>query len=195
MDMAGWQNNMESWKCGRHVAAFWCDTEAGAREGACETKGHGESAGGWSESQDTGLENAASLLLLVPVSPVDSRGVMATVFSETQCHGDSALVAGSSSDTELTLATGTEIKSVMFRGCDYEADEDCANRELFAKFYRNKGFVEGDDSRWNTMFEEMNNLQVKQGKKNRCYDIPVENNISTQWFTDRIGSLEFGHMD
>jgi len=100
MDMAAWENNMESWKCGRHVMAYWCDTKSGWDDKSCFTKGHGESASGWSESQDTGLENAASFLTLIPYEPEDHDGVFATVFSETRCHGDSAAVIGASPDTK-----------------------------------------------------------------------------------------------
>ena len=52
-----WHNDMESWKCGRDVIAQWCDTKASYLDNSCRTKGVGESAHGWAESQDTGMEN------------------------------------------------------------------------------------------------------------------------------------------
>jgi len=80
----------------------------------------------------------------------------------------------------------------MFSGCDYKADEDCENRELWAAFARNKNFDWGTNAWYWTNYKVMTNLQVPDGRKNYCFDIPEGN----RWerFTDNINSLRFGYM-
>lgn len=102
---------MSSWKCGKQVAVKFCRLEDGVD---CDERGNGESAAGYAESQDTGLDNEISSMVLTPYLPEIFRAI--TVFSETGCHGDSAVLwAGQDyNDTEAQLQTGNNIKSVMF---------------------------------------------------------------------------------
>lgn len=108
---------MSSWKCGKKVAVKFCRLEDGVD---CDERGNGESAAGYAESQDTGLDNEISSMVLTPYLPEIFRAI--TVFSDSDCHGDSAILwAGQNyNDTEAQLHTGNDIKSVMFpEGADW----------------------------------------------------------------------------
>jgi len=159
-------NNMESWKCGKNVAAKWCDTKASFEDGSCSLKGKGESVHGWAESQDTGMENQASFLIMQAYKQEElTLGALATVFSETNCHGDSSMVNGQVFDTQTMLTTGTQIKSIMFSRCD-----ECESNLYRAEFFRNSDLEEGWES-WKTMSLLMEDLEVPLSERNRCWNL------------------------
>jgi len=102
---------MSSWKCGKNVAVKFCKLRNGI---GCDMIGFGESAAGYAESQDTGLDNDISHMVLTPYFPNERRAI--TVFSETECHGDSSVIWADQTynNTEAQLHTGNKIRSVMF---------------------------------------------------------------------------------
>ena len=115
---------MSSWKCGRKVAVNFCTRSNGY---LCDSnRNYGESAGGGAESQDTGIDNSLTRMVLTPYEPSTLQAI--TVFSETQCHGDSAVLWSDKeySDTingENRLTLGNNIMSVMLpEGSDWQVD-------------------------------------------------------------------------
>ena len=119
-----WDNKMSSWKCGRNTAVKFCTRSNGYR---CEDSRHyGESAGGNAESQDTGIDNSLTKMVLTPYDPAVLPAI--TVFSMTECHGDSAVLwsnvdYSSTTSGEGRLTLGNNIKSIMVpEGSDWQVD-------------------------------------------------------------------------
>ena len=143
---SGWHNTLESFKCGKNVRAQWCDSKRLWDEGKCHKKGKGESASGWAESQAVGMLNTASHLVLTPYDPENSDEVVATVFSETNCHGNSSVIRNRSGDTRNELNTGNDIKSIMFASTSFD-DSTPTTTNYRAEFFKYPNYNQGIASR------------------------------------------------
>ena len=74
-----WDNTMSSWKCGKNVAARFCTQADGSQ---CQEAGnihYGESAGGEAASEDTGIHDSMTQLVLMPYNPAERQAI--TVFN------------------------------------------------------------------------------------------------------------------
>ena len=58
---------MSSWKCGKRIAVNFCTRSNSFRCGIDHN--FGESAGGYAESQDTGIDNSLTKMILTPYDP------------------------------------------------------------------------------------------------------------------------------
>ena len=72
-------NTMSSWKCGANVAVRFCTQADGSQ---CQDPGnlhYGESAGGEAASEDTGIHDSLTQIVLMPYNPAESQAL--TVFN------------------------------------------------------------------------------------------------------------------
>ena len=83
-------NKMSSWKCGTDVAVRFCTQADGSK---CQEAGNmhwGESAGGQSANEDTGIHDSLTQLVLMPYNPAERKAI--TVFTKDGCNGHSAVL-------------------------------------------------------------------------------------------------------
>ena len=76
---ASMDNEMSSWKCGTDVAVKFCTQASGWK---CQEAGnvhYGESAGGQSASEDTGIHDSLTQVVLMPYNPAQRKAI--TVFT------------------------------------------------------------------------------------------------------------------
>ena len=72
-------NTMSSWKCGAMVAVRFCTQADGSQ---CQDPGnlhYGESAGGGAASEDTGIHDSLTQIVLMPYNPAERQAI--TVFN------------------------------------------------------------------------------------------------------------------
>ena len=106
-------NKMSSWKCGTDVAVRFCTQADGTK---CQQAGnihYGESAGGQAASEDTGIHDSLTQIVLMPYDPAVRKAI--TVFTDTSCHGHSAVLWDDEvyNHTNDQLTLGNDFMSVM----------------------------------------------------------------------------------
>lgn len=83
----GLNNQVQSYKCGSNTSIKFCKN---ANQFKCDQYEYGESGAGGSESQDIGLHDLHSTVILKHYNPDVEHA--ATVYSMDKCHGHQSVI-------------------------------------------------------------------------------------------------------